>query len=191
MFGNSKETSQIPTTIRSVTTSKFTEIYSPLERVTSTQNDDVFYKLKAHCSRSYDTLCINKKQELYDLVKRCDAINNGYKQKNAACDEVLSIYCYVFYQFSTCYDRNYKPYQPGQKTSSYSTTRSSSTRAPIQIPVIVVTSSKYSTPTTFKTSTTTRTTTKTTTRTKTSTFRPSTKNSNSPFDGPVNSVNNN
>lgn len=186
MFG--KTTESTTNIFRTEPSTRYTtnRIYTPIKQVTTQESDDVFYKLKVHCARTFDKLCSTKKQELYDLVKKCDRLTNGYSTPTEACNDVISIYCYVFYEFSTCYDRKYKPYQPGQKSiSPASSTRQSSTRAPIQIPIEVITTSRYSTTRTTKPWI--RTTTEKSTSYK-PTNRPSSNNFNSPFDGPVNSV---
>ncbi|RNA06714.1 hypothetical protein BpHYR1_009217 [Brachionus plicatilis] len=164
LFGTTtQKTTQKPTTTTKTTSTKLVTV----QTVNSAASNDVFYKLKVHCDRSYDKLCWTKRQELLNLVKKCEKIQT--ESKHDACIEVLSIYCYVFYEKSTCGYAKYQPYKPGQKTVA----TSSSTRGPIQIPVEVVTASKYTRPLTTK---------------STSSPKPSLIDSNSPFDGPVTSV---
>ena len=95
---------------------------------------DPFYKLKRHCIATYDQMCSTKKKEIKDLVEKCDTITKG---KTApvpdACQDILSIYCYVFSDdIYTCYMRDYPLYIPGKKKFTHSTT-SPTTTASTQI----------------------------------------------------------
>lgn len=96
--------------------------------------NDPFYKLKRHCIATYDQMCSTKKKEIKDLVEKCDTLTKG---KTApvpdACQDILSIYCYVFSDdIYTCYMRDYPLYIPGKKKFTHSTT-SPTTTASTQI----------------------------------------------------------
>ncbi|CAF0775527.1 unnamed protein product [Brachionus calyciflorus] len=194
---------EIPTTTEKTTTkSKYSSHQFSSKTFTTPptkENDDVFYKLKQHCSRAFDRLCLTKKQELNELVRKCERLKTEYNGKQIeACNDVLSIYCYVFNEVSTCFGNNYPRYEPGRKLySTTSPTRSPSTQSSIRIPVIVVTSSKSSSSTTSRqitSPTTTKSTTPSTTKkeiiksTQKSVTVPNSDNFISPFDGPVTSI---
>lgn len=162
---------------------------------TGEASDDAFYKLKQHCSINYDKLCSSKKLEIYELVKKCDKLRIENKGKPLdSCRDVLSIYCYVFYDSFTCLGEDYDAYVPGRKKFPQSSTTSAySTASSRRIPIVIITTpksvitTKSTTTTTTKSTTTTKKTPLTTTTTAKTTPK-AVSNSNdliSPFDGPV------
>lgn len=139
----------------------------------SAAEEDPFYRLKNHCSLTFDQLCATKKAEIYELVKKCDRLKiENSNQRMEPCRDVYSIYCYTFYDRFTCIGQDYDPYVPGRKKYTTSSARPTpvSTRATtghtIKINVIttkpVVTTARpiITTTTTRSTTTTTRPTTR-------------------------------
>lgn len=128
-------------------------------------SDDVFLSLKQHCARNYDSICITKRRELHELVAKCERLTIQNRHQTDTCREVLSIYCYVFYNkdLITCFDTTqYDIYVPGKKkfTTVSSTTSTRTT-----------TTSKY----VYYSSSTTKPTITTTTTKSTTTTRPTVK----------------
>ncbi len=173
----------------------------------SSMSDDPFFKLKVHCLKYNDKLCIEKKAEMLELVKKCDKLERENGKKVDTCGEVISIYCYVFMtkDLFTCFMREYQEYIPGRKTIAPATPASTASTRKISINVITTrlpsTTSRAAITTT--TQSTTRPTTRPTTRTgviisSSSTTKPRTIATTpyddaygliNPFDGPVTSVN--
>jgi len=121
-------------------------VYSNVSSNTHLIGDDPFYKLKQHCVKNYDNFCREKKNEIYELVKKCKAIDK--KAQPESCKEILSIYCYAFssHDIFTCYSSDVQLYIPGAKkytTASHSSTAKYSPSTRI-IPVIHITGASSS-----------------------------------------------
>lgn len=176
--------------------------YIPAKTTTNTASDDVFYKLKQHCTTSYDKICSTKKLELYELIQKCNRLKIENRGKPIeACRDVLSIFCYVFYDTFTCYGEDYDPYMPGKKKYTHLTSLAPSTATSRKIPIIINPSTPKPSPVIITTkssltSTTTKTTAKSTSTVKLITTTKTTAKPSiggdliSPFDGPVENVGN-
>jgi hypothetical protein len=161
--------------------------------------DDPFYRLKNYCSTVFDQLCSSKKAEMGELVRKCQRLRQeNPHERLEPCREVLSVYCYTFYERSVCASGDYDTYMPGLK--KYTTKSPSTSTRTIKVEVIT-----QAPP--FKPITTTTRSTTTTTKKyipppsstghrppPTTTTRPTTKSATgggevkNPFNGPVSTV---
>ncbi len=201
-FGSSSSTRAPTASVRTIpiifitTPSSKKPIEIPVHHENSQHvNEDIFYKLKQHCDTKYDTLCVSKRREMYDLIEKCDKIKQtgkGTDSQLKSCREVLSIYCYIFPDLGIHRCKNYDQYDayvPG-KIKPITTTTTTSKRVPFF----------YSTPKNIPINpvnpviTTTSTNTKSTTRSSSTTTSTKkvlvdTANSADPFGNePVNSI---
>lgn len=117
------------------TTTRKTYISTTKKSYTSNEEiaKDPYYKLKVYCDKKYDTFCIKKKQEIRALVEKCDAIKPSKTVVvPKACEDVLSIYCYVYgkYDYSHCYVKKYTTYQPGKTKITHAPIKTTTTRRP-------------------------------------------------------------
>jgi hypothetical protein len=151
---------------------KYSGIITRTTTVAANVVDDPFYVLKNSCDKNYfDPICKKTKADLYDLVQKCDNSPQSTAKMAQTCNEIVSIYCYVFSKYDriTCMLTKHDQYVPGKKTTTLA-------------PITSVTPTRASTTTrTIPTTTTTSTTTTTTTTTRTTTAKLITTTSSSTY----------